>query len=86
MRNTKKSNVKRNDIKKKGGKTTFHFHLTEKLAVVHRDERVAEERAEEIEERNDAVGVLERHGRSSRDQLQQWHHGAERAERQTGRD
>ncbi len=32
--------------------------MTEKLAVMHGDERVAEERAEEIEEGNYAVGVL----------------------------
>lgn len=37
--------------------TTFHF-VTKKLAVVHRDKRVAEEGAEEIEEGNDAIGVL----------------------------
>lgn len=36
---------------------TFHF-MAKKLAVMHGDERVAEERAEEIEEWNDAVGVL----------------------------
>lgn len=32
--------------------------MTKKLAVMHRDKRVAEEGAEEIEEWNDAVGVL----------------------------
>lgn len=47
---------------------TFHF-MPKKLAVMHRDERVAEERAEEIEEGNDAVRVLKRHWRTSRDQL-----------------
>lgn len=62
--------------------TTFHF-VAEKLAVVHRDERVAEEGAEEIEERNDAVGVLKRHGGPSGDQLQQRHHGADGAERES---
>lgn len=51
----------------------------EELAVVHGDERVAEEGAEEIEEGNDAVGVLEGHGRPPRDQLEQRHHGAERS-------
>lgn len=51
---------------------------------MHRDKGVAEERAEEIEEGDDAVGVFERHGRPSRDQLQQWHHGAEGAERRRG--
>lgn len=45
-------------------KSTFHF-VTEELAVVHGDERVAEERAKEIEEGNDAVGVLKGHGRPS---------------------
>lgn len=39
--------------------------MTKKLAVMDRDERVAEEGAEEIEEGNDAVGVFERHGRPS---------------------
>lgn len=51
----------------------------EELAVVHRDKRVAEEGAEEIEEGNDAVGILERHGRPTRNQLEQRHHGAERS-------
>lgn len=37
----------------------FTFHLmTKKLAVMHGDEGVAEERAEEIEEGNDTIGVL----------------------------
>lgn len=48
--------------------TTFQF-MSKKLAVMHRDKRVTEERAEEIEKRNDAVRVLKRHGRSSGDQL-----------------
>ncbi len=39
--------------------------MTEELAVMHRDKGVAEEGAEEIEERNDAVGVLKRHRRPS---------------------
>lgn len=47
---------------------TFHC-MSKKLAVMHRDKRVAEERAEEIEDRNDAVGVLKGHGRPSGDQL-----------------
>ena len=48
--------------------TTFHF-MPKKLAIMHGDKRVAEERAEEIEEWNDAIRVLKRHGRTSRDQL-----------------
>lgn len=59
---------------------TFYF-MSEELAVVHRDQRVAEQRAEEIEEGDDAVGVFERHGRPSRDQLQQSHSGAVGRER-----
>lgn len=47
---------------------TFHC-MSKKLAVMHGDKRVAEERAEEIEDRNDAVGVLKGHGRPSGDQL-----------------
>lgn len=43
---------------------TFYF-VSEEFAVVHRDQRVAEQRAEEIEEGDDAVGVFERHGRPS---------------------
>lgn len=56
---------------------TFDLVASKELAVVHGDERVAEEGAEEIEEGNDAVGVLEGHGRPPRDQLEQRHHGAE---------
>lgn len=43
---------------------------------MHRDQRVAEQGAEEIEERDDAVGVFEGHGRPPGDQLQQSHRGA----------
>lgn len=32
---------------------------------MHRDQRVAEQGAEEIEEGDDAIGVFERHGRPS---------------------
>lgn len=32
---------------------------------MHRDQRMAEQRAEEIEEGDDAIGVFERHGRAS---------------------
>lgn len=46
------------------------------FGVVHRDEGVTEERAEEIEEGNDTVGVLQGHGRTSRQHLQQRNHGA----------
>lgn len=48
---------------------------------MHRDERMAEQRAEEIEERDDAVGVFQRHGRPSRDQLKESHGGAGGAQR-----
>lgn len=43
---------------------TFQF-MTKELAVMYGDKRVTEERAEEIEEGNDAVRVLKRHGRPS---------------------
>lgn len=56
--------------------------MAKELAVMHGDKRVAEERAEEIEDGNDAVGVLKRHGRASRDQLQQGHHGSDGADTQ----
>lgn len=59
--------------------TTFHF-MSKKFTVMHGDKRVAEERAEEIEEGNDAVGVLKRHGRPPGDQLKQRHHRAEGAD------
>lgn len=54
---------------------TFNF-MSKKFTVMHRDQRVAEEGAEEIEERDDAVGVFEGHGRPPGDQLQQSHRGA----------
>lgn len=50
--------------------------MSKEFTVVHRDQRVAEQGAEEIEERDDAVGVLEGHGRPPGDQLQQSHRGA----------
>lgn len=43
---------------------TIHF-MPKELAVVHGDERVAEEGAEEIEDGDDAVGVVQGHGRAS---------------------
>lgn len=43
---------------------TFYF-MSKKFTVMHRDQRMAEKRAEEIEERDDAIGVFERHGRPS---------------------
>ena len=46
------------------------------FGVVHRDEGVTEERAEEIEEGNDTVGVLQGHGRTSRQHLQQGNQGS----------
>lgn len=54
--------------------------MSKKFTVMHGDKRVAEERAEEIEEGNDAVGVLKRHGRAPGDQLKQRHHRAEGAD------
>lgn len=60
---------------------TIHF-MPKKFTVMHRDKRVTEERAEEIEERNDAVWVFKRHRRSSWDQLKQRHHGAEEANKE----
>lgn len=43
---------------------TFNF-MSKEFTVMHRDERVAEQGAEEIEEGDDAVGVFEGHGRPS---------------------
>lgn len=54
---------------------TFNF-MSKEFTVMHRDQRVAEQGAEEIEEGDDAIGVLEQHGRPSWDQLQQSHRGA----------
>lgn len=48
---------------------TFYF-MSKKFTVMHRDQRMAEQRAEEIEEGDDAIGVFKRHGRPSWDQLQ----------------
>lgn len=42
---------------------------SKELGVVHRDEGVTKKRAEEIEEGDDAVGVLQRHGGTSRQHL-----------------
>lgn len=54
--------------------------VAEELAVVDGDEQVAEERAEQVEERDDAVGILQGHGRTPRDDLQQGYHGPEESE------
>ena len=51
--------------------------MSEELAVMHGDERVAEEGAEEVEEGDDPVGVLQGHRRTPRDHLQQGNHGPE---------
>ena len=55
---------------------TFEL-MSEELAVMHGDERVAEEGAEEVEEGDDPVGVLQGHRRTTRDHLEQGNHGPE---------
>lgn len=55
-------------------KTLTFYGISKEFIVMDGNQRVAEQRAEQVEERDDAAGVFQRHGGAPRDHLEQWHH------------
>lgn len=51
------------------------YGIPEEFVIMYGNERMTEQGAKQVEEWDDATGILERHGGPPRDHLQQRHHG-----------